>query len=317
MTVAIVAAAGVSPIGGGWRGLAERARATAATPTRPVADAALVAVPVRARKTMSRGALLAAAAMHELVAALPAEALRAAGCFVGVGASGGSTAELHAMLRASMDGATWSLARFGGPGLAACNPLLAFQLMNNFTMAHAAIQEGVGAGVHGALFSRGAGTVHALIEAVAAIEDDDAPIAIAGGADSALHPVTWAELERCHGGWSGVPGEGAALVAVARGEGLARVIRAEVCAAEDRAALTLPDRATAIVALTDAALAAQLADRADVLDLGPALGECLAAGPALAWLAALDLLAAGAPRVAVVTADVDGAVGVVELERGS
>ncbi|MBK9032726.1 MAG: hypothetical protein IPL61_15900, partial [Myxococcales bacterium] len=136
MTVAIVAAAGVSPIGGGWRGLAERARATAATPTRPVADAALVAVPVRARKTASRGALLAAAAMHESSwrrcrprpcarpGASSASARRAA-----------RPPELHAMLRASMDGATWSLARFGGPGLAACNPLLAFQLMNNFTMA--------------------------------------------------------------------------------------------------------------------------------------------------------------------------------------
>lgn len=295
MTVSVIAAAGLGAVG-------------------TVEDRALEAVPVRVRKTMSRGAVLATAAMHQLVGALPAGALREAGCFVGVGASGGSVNELHAMLRASTVDGAWSLARFGGAGLAACNPLLAFQLMNNFTMAHAAIQAGVGTGMHGALFSRGAGTVHALAEAIAAVEDGDAAVAIAGGADNALHPVTRAELDRMHA-WSGVPGEGAALVAVARGEGIARVVGCRVIEAEARATFELP--AGPIVAIADDALRAQLADRDDVLDVSAALGECLAAGPALAWLRGLARLADGTPRVAVVTADVDGALGVVELERAA
>lgn len=289
MTAAIVAAAALVP-----------------APTAPhaVADAALAAVPPRARKTMSRGALLATAAMDALVRAAPADALRDAACFVGVGASGGALGELHAMLRASMDGPAWSLARFGGPGLAACNPLLAFQLMNNFTMAHAAIHAGVGTGACGALFSRGVGTVHALAEAIAAVEDGEAAVAIAGGADSAHHPVTLAELAR--GGWRGAAGEGAALLAVGRGPG-PRVARCEVTSTD----APLPDGPLVVIA--DAALRARLVGRPDVLDLGPAIGECLAAGPALAWHAALAVVAR-APRVAVVTADVDGALGVVALE---
>lgn len=301
MIVSVIAAAGVRASTGG-------------ATERVVDERALESVPLRVRKTMSRGAVLATAAMHQLVGALPAGALRDAGCFVGVGASGGAVSELHAMLRASTVDGAWSLARFGGAGLAACNPLLAFQLMNNFTMAHAAIQAGVGTGVHGALFSRGAGTVHALAEAVAAVSDGDATVAIAGGADSALHPVTRAELDRMHA-WSGVPGEGAALVAVARGEGIARIVGCRVIEAEARAATALPEGA--LVAISDAALRAVIADRAEVLDVSAALGECLAAGPALAWLCALDLLAGGAERIAVVTADVDGELGVVELERAS
>lgn len=301
MTVAILAAAAIAPAPGA---------------PHTVDDAAVAAVPVRARKTMSRGALLATAAMDALVRSLPhgglaLAALRDAACFVGVGASGGSIGELHAMLRASMDGARWSLTRFGGPGLAACNPLLAFQLMNNFTMAHAAIHAGVGTGPCGALFSRGAGTVHALAEAIAAVEDGDAAVAIAGGADSAHHPVTLDELRR--GGWDGAPGEGAAMLAIGRGPG-PRIVRCEIVAAD----APLPDGPLVVIA--DAALRARLDARAEgrrelleVLDAGAATGECLAAGPALAWHAALAVVAR-AGRATVVTADVDGALGVVALE---
>ncbi|MCE9576012.1 MAG: hypothetical protein K8W52_22865, partial [Deltaproteobacteria bacterium] len=70
------------------------------------------AVPVRARKTMSRGALLAATTMADLTRALPAGALRDAGCFVGVGASAGAMNDLHAMLGAAIVDGEWSLARF-------------------------------------------------------------------------------------------------------------------------------------------------------------------------------------------------------------
>ena len=100
-----------------------------------------------------------------------------------------------ALLDESIEGGAFSLARFGEHGLGACNPLLAFQLMNNFTMCHGAILEGVG-GPNGALFSRGAGTTAALIQAVHAIRQEDCDHAVAGGADSATHPVTRAELAR-------------------------------------------------------------------------------------------------------------------------
>src|SRR5262249_11982200 len=99
------------------------------------------------------------------------------------------------LLDASIVDGTFSLARFGDRGLAACNPLLAFQLMNNFTMCHGAIFEGLG-GPNGAVFSRGAGTIAAIAEAVYAVRSGDCDRAIAGGADAPTHPVTLAELAR-------------------------------------------------------------------------------------------------------------------------
>ena len=50
-----------------------------------------------------------------------------------------------------------------------------------------------------ALFSRGVGTVLALAEAHHAVASGECELALGGGADSALHPVTWAELRRDEG----------------------------------------------------------------------------------------------------------------------
>ena len=92
-------------------------------------------------------------------------------------------------------GAHLDLVRFGAQGLAAANPMFAFQLMNNFTLCHGAIAAGL-QGPSSAFHSRGAGTVTALREAAFAIAGGDVGRACAGGADSALHPVTLAELDR-------------------------------------------------------------------------------------------------------------------------
>jgi len=154
-----------------------------------------VGVPPRARKMMAPAAVLATAAVDQLLRELRWDDCEAIGCYLGVGASGGAIEDFIALLRESLADGSFSTARFGTRGLAACNPLLAFQLMNNFTMCHAAIYAGLG-GPNGALFSRGAGTVIALAEAVHAVASGDCDRAIAGGADAPTHPATLAELAR-------------------------------------------------------------------------------------------------------------------------
>jgi len=297
-----------------------------------------------------------------------------------------------------------SLARLGGEGLAACNPLLAFQLMNNFTMCHGAIIAGT-TGPSGALFSRGVGTTAALVEAVAAIESGECTCAIAGGADSALHPVTRAELARDGFVARGlVPAEAAALVALQAGagsvavEGCAiaarnadadavairaretngsvrmasdRVARASAPRAVDAAStrdpagstLALDDRRSAdrevdatraydvSTAFDDRASIGRAVDEAcerarvaptgarwlviapwgppaseairtwaaarmpaaTIVDLSISFGDALAASPALAWVAAIDLVDGTADRAMVIGAGTDGDVGVASF----
>ena len=154
-----------------------------------------VGVPPRARKMMAPAAIRATAAVDQLLRELAWDDREAIGCYLGVGASGGAIEDFIALLRESLAEGSFSTARFGTRGLAACNPLLAFQLMNNFTLCHAAIHAQLG-GPNGALFSRGAGTVHAIAEAVHAVASGDCDRAIAGGADAPTHPATRAELAR-------------------------------------------------------------------------------------------------------------------------
>jgi hypothetical protein len=374
VTAAILGAAAISRYGASWRGLGEALADGATLPGVP-AELPLGDARVRAKvqKMMSRGAYLAASCLGALVRDSALAARGDCGYFLGVGASGGSLDDVTALLAESIAGGEFSLARFGDRGLGACNPLLAFQLMNNFTLCHGAILEGIG-GPNAALFSRGAGTTAALIEAVQAIGDGDCTEAIAGGADSALHPVTVAELARESRGQPALaPSEGAALVllgavpadanptgaAVVRDP--ARVPRATAGdaahdgAAHDGLALA-PGAPLAIVdgcaiasgqarpladAIEEAVTRAGFID-GDVVVIAPwcprvaaelcgwaranapdalvidtsALGEVLAASPALAWLAALDLLVAGRGRRALVlNAGTDGDIGAVVLAR--
>jgi 3-oxoacyl-[acyl-carrier-protein] synthase II len=239
-----VGAGAVSPLGAGWRGLGTR---VLAGERGAGAVAEIVDEDARQKKMMSRAARLAAAAMRQALddAGWPREERGAIGAFCGVGASGGEMDELQALIQ---------------EGLGAVNPLLAFRLMNNFTLCHGAIAAGLG-GPSGAYFSRGPGTASALRAAVRALEDGDCARALVGGADSALHPVTQAELAREGrlGDWA----EGAAMIALT---------------SSPDGALAVLDRGTA------------------ELTLDGRLADSLAATPALAWAAAIDLIASGTAR---------------------
>ena len=143
-----------------------------------------------------------------------------------------------------------SLEKLGERGIAACNPLFTFQTLNNFSLCHGAILEGLG-GPNGAFFSRGAGTVTALAEAVHSLLEGDCDRAVAGGADTALHPITWAELVRDGFANRGLmPGEGAAVLALCRrSERSLALLRSVAAVPEggDIASLTLPSHADLVV----------------------------------------------------------------------
>ncbi len=328
--VAICGGAALSQYGHGWRGLgtalADRSVLTGMPAEQPLVNP-------RARKMMSRGAYLAAHGLHELVRDAGFTAGHAnTALYLGVGASGGSLADLTAMLAASIE-SDFSLARFGDAGLAACNPLLAFQLMNNFTLCHGAILEGIG-GPNGALFSRGAGTTAALIEAVHAVASGECEQAIAGGADSATHPVTRAELARDGFLERGlVPAEGVGLVALAA-TGHCTIEGAAIANGEGRplgdavsdavATLDVDGVDTLVIAPWGPPAADALQSWASrlgagvVVDVSLGLGDALAASPALAWLAGLDLIVSQrAHRVLVLAGGTDGDVGAVLLGGGS
>jgi hypothetical protein len=374
--VGVVGAGAVSAFGFGWRGLGEAVAAgrpsfapsrelAASHPGTPASEVPPIpeiedAGDARQRKLMSRPARLAAIGARKALAdagwreatragrgaAASAPAPSPIGYFLGVGASGASMTEVTALLRASFDDHGFSVARCGEHGLNACNPLFPFQILNNFTLCHGAILEGLG-GPNAAFYSRGAGTVTALLEAAYSILEGDCEQALAGGADSALHPVTFCELRNgghLQGGL--VPGEGAGLLALARIPAGASIPSAEpgatsvplamleACALEsagsrglqgayDIAVASIPVEAVDAVILApwgDAPRRA-LHDRASVsfpgariIDASAALGDALAASPALAWIAALDLLVArAARRVLVLSAGIDGDLGAVVL----
>jgi len=393
-SVAIAGASAISRYGATWRGLARALSDGGSFPGVP-AETPLANPKARnARKMMSRGAYLAAAALAELMREVGWSAAQreGAGYYLGVGASGGSLDDVTALLDASIvdnhGTREFSTVAFGEHGLAACNPLLAFQLMNNFTLAHGAIFEGLG-GPNGALFSRGSGTTAALIEAVHAIASGDCERAIAGGADSATHPVTAAELARegftAHGlevaegagllalvevaqlrpSTARLGGNDAAnlgsveaahrsspdviqlgsvdaapsaslgvevhaqpilvtgcAIACGRGRDLGATIADAIARATEAAAAVAELDVVVIAGWGPPAVDASRtwarthAPRARIVDVA-ALGATLAAGPALGWIAALDLLAASAARrVLVIDAGVDGDAGAALFERG-
>jgi hypothetical protein len=288
----------------------------------------------RARKMMSRAAYLAARCLAALVGQTGWSDRERIGYFLGVGASGGSLTDVSELLER---------------GVAACNPLLAFQLMNNFTMCHGAILEGLG-GPNAALFSRGAGTIAALAEAMHAIESGDCEHAITGGADEATHPVTVAELTR--EGFIGrglVPADGAGLLALAhsddrdatiiegcahasgRGRPLVEALddalaRASASSAPgDRGVrASAPPSVTSIVisawgpsaAGALRSFATERFPSATVIDTS-GQRECLAAGPALAVATAVEHLRGARGRAVVLSLGVDGDPGVVVLSRGA
>lgn len=285
----------------------------------------------RARKMMSRSAYLAARCLADLLPATDGDRAGIA-YYLGVGGSAGSLEDVTRLLDASIGGGVFSLPAFGDRGLAACNPLLAFQLMNNFTMCHGAILEGVG-GSNGAIFSRGAGTVAALAEAVHAVRSGAVTCAITGGADVATHPVTLAELARDgHLARGLVPADGAALLALGPSTSSDDVI-VEGCAHASGRGRPIADavddalaRCHAPAAPTTVVIAPWGPPAADALGsfaarfakaavVRTAPGETLAASAAFAVVAGTAALARPG-RAIVITLGVDGDPGVVVLSRG-
>ena len=346
----------VSAHGLGWRGLGHALDSRAYQPepsaelatshpgtcsfeVKALAEPASVAER-RARPLMSRSAVLASMATSAALrdAGWPAP-LADVGFYLGVGASGGSIDQLGAMLAASLEGSEFALSRFGNWGLAACNPLFAFQLMNNFTLCHSAIVHGT-EGSNAAFFSRGTGTLFALREAIDALSENDCERALAGGADSSVHPVTWAELVR--DGWAErglVPGEGAALLALAQPSASVPALGFldHVCVCSTRGGtlevalqgaldeLALPSVDAVVLAAwgppaRDAlvSVVAESLRGRPLLDLAQGLGESLAASPALGWAVGLDLLRSqGFGRLLVVSAGLDADLGIVGLSAGA
>lgn len=312
--VFISGAAAVSGFGFDWRGLGGAA-VTAQVPAIPEA----IDVDARSRKLMSHPARLAAVALRLALEDAAWQQPEQIAFYLGVGASGCSMDELNRMLAASIEDRTFSHERFGGAGLAACNPLFAFQLMNNFTLCHGAILSGSG-GPNGAFYSRGTGTVAALAEAHWLVASGECARALAGGADSALHPVTAAQLVRegyVEGGLT--PAEGAGLLALSdSAEGaLGRLESATFHGA--RGSLSIDAGSEDLIVLAPWGHAARKTmhdmlegSRATVVDAG--LGDALAAAPALAWCAALDLLQRRSwRRVFVLSAGIDGGMGLAVL----
>lgn len=199
----------------------------------------------RSARMMSRGAWLAAVAIRRALEGQGVDPAQTA-AFLGVGPSSGAVEDIARILHASTEDGALSLPRFARRGVAACNPLLTFQLMNNFTLCHAAIREGL-QGPNGAFFG---GAEHALREAILSL--DEVPWALAGAADTALHPL-------CRRERPGVAGEAAVVLLLAR-EALNPLAWVEVAEGPD----TL-----------EAAVQARF-------------GDCGAAAPALGWLIALE-----------------------------
>jgi Beta-ketoacyl synthase, N-terminal domain len=294
----------------------------------------------RTRGRMSRAAQLAVlATRHTLLEAAWTERRDEIGYFLGVGGSGGSVGEIEAMLAVSMEQRNLSLRLLGAQGLLACNPLFTFQTLHNFTLCHSAILEGVG-GPNSAFFSRGAGTLTALEEAVASIREGDCTQALAGGADTALHPVTWAELVRDgHVGSGLVPGEGAGILALSSSarRPLATVESCRLYPVHSQLvdeALTgalghfrqfSPEKSAHVVIAPwgepprlrlRSCVEAQLPS-ATIVDANLMFGETLAASPALAWVTAIDLLTQGhATGVLVLSVGIDEHLGCVVFRRG-
>jgi hypothetical protein len=289
----------------------------------------------RARKMLSRSAYLAACCLADLLRAISADRTAIA-YYLGVGGSAGSLDDVTPILDAAIADDAFSLPAFGNRGLAACNPLLAFQLMNNFTMCHGAILEGLG-GSNGAIFSRGAGTVAALAEAMHAVRTGEAACAITGGADVATHPVTLAELAREGRLAQGlVPADGAALLALgaatsssddvilegcAHASGRGRVIGEAIDDAIARARAPGTPSTVVLAAwgppAADALVSYATARFANAAVQAAAPGETLAATPAFAVVAAARALRAAPGRTLVITLGVDGDPGAVVLSRGA
>ncbi len=110
----------------------------------------------------------------------------AVGIFAGHGMTSSEVTDLEAIVGRSMDehGAL-SMPKLGRDGLRAANPLLSFRILSNMPLCHVAMDRGV-RGPNAALHSLGGETVAALADAVDALRDGRARVALWGGVDGQL-----------------------------------------------------------------------------------------------------------------------------------
>lgn len=280
---------------------------------------ALDRIGAKHRKLMARAAALSTAVVGEVLASRPEIDRTGAGLFAGVGASDAGLGDFQGLVRASLAEGALCYARLGAAGLAACHPLFAFRIMNNFTLTHPAIAEGL-RGPNAAFFSRGAATVHALIEAAWSITEGSCAHALVLGADSSEHPLTLDELAR--EGHAVTPSEAAAVLVLARHDdphAQAVLLAAELGRLPPGRSLVerldaFAPRVCAVVLHVQnpddrqALLAHMRADGRAVTDLAAISGTTLAAGPIIGACLAVAMIARGAAeRVVVVDLDWDGA----------
>lgn len=334
----------IHPFGDRWQGMHEQLLHAApkasqdpilatTQPKPPARQAVPLAAPKTpaeksARRIMSRGAALAAQACASALEDASWDlAPKDIGFYLGVGASGGDPVQLQRILSASMTPDGFSLEAFGDAGLRACNPLYAFQLMNNFTLCHGGILHGP-QGENAAFFSRGVGTLTALQEAIYALQEGSCQGVLVGGADTALDPVTSAEL--CRDGFGAMlAAEGAAILALVPVDTHPNGIHIGACPPQrDIVEAMHPLDAFAPNIVIIAPWGDLLRDRwlcalrqhfqVPIYDFTAAFGESLAATPAMAWAAAGDWLhqSPSAQRLAVISHGVDDGICLVFLEQG-
>jgi hypothetical protein len=173
----------------------------------PAQDVSLFVSQKKNLKLMNRASQLAIAAAKMATQSIDPAQLSDAGLFLGVGMSGGELASLSNMLSESMsqDG-TLDLLLMGERGLSRVNPLLSFHVLNNMPLCHLSIELGV-RGPHGAFYCEDAASgLRALSRAADCVTRGEAPIALAGGADSLLDTINLALSTHKR------PSEGAAIV---------------------------------------------------------------------------------------------------------
>jgi hypothetical protein len=180
----------------------------------PHFDPALFVTQKKSLKLMNRASTLGIAAARLALNAGPsmnaggisAGSLSQAGLFMSVGMSGGELSALAAMLSVSVTDEGLSLPLMGEQGLSRINPLLSFHVLNNMPLCHTSIELGIH-GPHAALYTADtAGGLRALARAAQCILRQEAPLALAGGADSPLDTINLMLSASEH------PAEGAAMM---------------------------------------------------------------------------------------------------------
>jgi 3-oxoacyl-[acyl-carrier-protein] synthase II len=196
----------------------------------------------RMLKFMSEAAVLGCIAAREAAADAALRerfASERVGLYAGAGLAGARLEEVTPTLRESTDAeGRFSCRLFGERGLAATNPLLSFKVLANMPACLVSIIEGIRG--PNLVFTPWEGqTGYAFVEAWRAVAEGEVDCALAGGADAAAHPFTYAYLRQAGLlGESEMPASAAGYVVMERGgsarrdgrRAYARVLRVEVAA---------------------------------------------------------------------------------------